>query len=688
MTSHVLECDGLSMSLFTFLAKETRKLESARVFIPPTVVFDQGFASAWYYSTPNMEVKRRNDRDINASDILKEFSSVPNTRSDIDICAVFMSAPKSAFYVAEITPVSTETTYFDKKGLYDFLYAPGEKPRGILQKFVFPKGLCTTSIQAIWSRNVTMTEALRNPNSLRDKTKSRGERGGTFEVPTSQMISITNSVNEAVRQYCSLIVQHLQQVDHVQILGMVLQFRVEETNRVMLLSCTSMRAVKTDLGFAEKEASLPLNMMHSFVGEKERIEIQTKKEAKEARDAKKASSLPPIVKTTSPSGHVSRTSGVVVNPKQGIFAERRMADSLVYKEAALRLLKTSPTKLRSKLVLPTLLGNYKHTGRRWMGTQGSPIPVSFILEARAEEVRALEKSKNRENPADCDDGEGEGPSSNSDPTPSDGTLGKPSTNNSPASLKVSPRHGGGLSPSNRSRGGRSPSPLLVQEDEDSNAPTPLHAFQGHSFESNFSGPYSTSHGSKAAKQEAKKCFADIIYLLESAHLSNSGPSVLVHVLFEPDYLSSVITEERIFKVFNQFNVEIMLLSEHSALSQLPETDLLAEVPVWPQDCPHLEIAEALVCSISCVASEFNKALSSTRWKFNRFSDEMDGTVNDHQLPPRRKTQFSVMGANRSLTDHPMGSSIASHPHGLHQRTDSSVPTSTVDVDLIPPSFNN
>ena len=617
---HALDCDGVSMGLFHHLARETRKMESARIFIPQTVVFDQGFAAAWYFSTPLMAVKRHTDKDINLNDIFKAMSSgVPPTCADVDICAVFYSTEHQQahfFLLDENVPTSTDTTYMDKNTLKQFLFAPGEKPRGILQQFVYPKGLCVTSISAIWSRNVTMIEGIRNPYSMRDKTKTIGERGGTFELPNAQQISTTNSVTAAVRQLSTLIVQHLQQVEHVQVKGMILQFRVSENNRVVLLNCTSLRVQKTDS--IEKDDCLPLNMMHSFVGEKERKDIQDQKEAKEAKEMRRKMLAP------RDKGGKGAQPAVSLNNSSSVLSNRQtsMADSSVYKQAALKLLHHGNKKVRSKLVLPALLGAVKHNGQRWVPVQGSPIPIAALLAdptyANAMPNRRAQSEPLR-NTCEVDLGDPLGQTSGDE---RHGTLSPQGSEQGKALVCVVTPEQEAMSGSQRGLrqdASASSTPNHYAIGEDGGLP-PLER----------RSTLENAYMDQGSRLEAKRCFADMIYRLESSHLAGSKATTTYKCIFEFDFLEHVVTQRGLRHVMSPFDIHCGVAQEH--MTQLDTQNLAGgQLDMWPAGYDKPDLSTDQLCVFECPTPEFNKNLSAARWNLlkyiKRFGDTGDAMSN-------------------------------------------------------------
>src|SRR5206468_2324942 len=86
--ANVLDGNGVSSHFFHALAKQNRQLACARVFIPSTILFDNGFASAWFMShRSDMEVKRVASKATPLADV---FHALTDGCAVSDICASFV----------------------------------------------------------------------------------------------------------------------------------------------------------------------------------------------------------------------------------------------------------------------------------------------------------------------------------------------------------------------------------------------------------------------------------------------------------------------------------------------------------------------------------------------------------------------------------------------------------------------
>ncbi|KAJ9445397.1 hypothetical protein DIPPA_19880, partial [Diplonema papillatum] len=254
-TTHPLDADGASSHLYYYLAKEhfrgscqSAQLESARVHLPGTVLFEQGFAKSWFYSLkspevasvdglPDVQLKKKLGRDIENEQVFDSFSK--SVKDENDLAATFISYQKKD--IGDPGLGGTVVQYLSRKQLRTFLFSPGQKPKGVLQKFSPPKGSSNSTIKAVWSPAVVIVKGWRNPHSIYQYSRTPWERGTTFETPDATEIVLTPSVTAGVRATCKHIVQHLYLIEHIKIVSMVLVFKLDCTDKLNFLYSLSMR---------------------------------------------------------------------------------------------------------------------------------------------------------------------------------------------------------------------------------------------------------------------------------------------------------------------------------------------------------------------------------------------------------------------------------------------------------------
>ena len=351
--AHVLESDGVSTHLFHTLSKDNRRMETARVFLPPTVIFEHGFASAWYSCSSDMRVKRHVGKSITMNEVFEIMTN--NLPEGQDIVASFIEAhvPRSMADVPQVI-----SRFMTANELRDFLFSAGQRPRGILQRFEMPKGWSNTGITATWSPTMTIAEAVRNPYSINDRTKTASERGGTFENKLSTQVAMTTSVSAAVKRLCELVAVHVHQVEHVQVQAMVLHLKVTKANRVTLLYSSSFRvATQSSFGAADMR---PLNMHQRFISKEEHTRACELERHLSLYAAKK-----PIPK------HL---------PPLSEFVKRRAdVDECPY---AAKLRKAMQSIAIDDSAVPSVV----HVGGKWVPARGPVRPTPLPLDSKALEA--------------------------------------------------------------------------------------------------------------------------------------------------------------------------------------------------------------------------------------------------------------------------------------------------------------
>ncbi|KAJ9439248.1 hypothetical protein DIPPA_30986 [Diplonema papillatum] len=259
-TIHPLDGDGVSPVLFEHLAKENKRLSSARICIPSTVLFEQGFAKAWYYSEKVtrvengkkqriIEVKKRVGKECDLESI--QATMLKDTKPG-DVCAVFLSVSPMKGNTVD----STMLTYLTTATIKQFLTSQVQKPKGLLQKFVSPEGNNNVVTLATWSPNLLVTEARRNRHSLGDRHVELSRRVATFETSSDLCtpVVVGRGVVNQIKAQCQNLVDHFFSTEHLAIARMVLYFKVDHANCLRLLFSSSIRIVEPK---REKKAPMP-----------------------------------------------------------------------------------------------------------------------------------------------------------------------------------------------------------------------------------------------------------------------------------------------------------------------------------------------------------------------------------------------------------------------------------------------
>lgn len=235
----LLEGDTVNPNFFFMLAKENKKeLRSCVVQIPPTVLFEQGFAKA-IFATESVrngttgEVKKKLGRDVDPEDV---YELMTKGMPDRSLCAVLVYAPPKS---SELTAVR----FLDKEGVKDFIFHELEKPKSLLQRYVIPKGSNNTLIYATWSPLLMLVEGRRCVHSLTDAHVDANRRGITFEDPNSASVNVvvSKSVVDGVTAMCETVSQHFEKSERLALTRMSAYFKVDSNSKVHLLYSTSLR---------------------------------------------------------------------------------------------------------------------------------------------------------------------------------------------------------------------------------------------------------------------------------------------------------------------------------------------------------------------------------------------------------------------------------------------------------------
>ncbi|CAD8045622.1 unnamed protein product [Paramecium sonneborni] len=136
--------------------------------------------------------------------------------------------------------------YFDKENFGKFLYQREKELNSILQKFIYPKSDHNSMIKVTWSPQFCLINRKTNINNMNDYKKPLYERVSTFDGP--EYLSVSDSISSPLlssdlEQLCVNIVKHVQEVSggNIQIIRMVLYFKVDQDNRIWLMFCTGIK---------------------------------------------------------------------------------------------------------------------------------------------------------------------------------------------------------------------------------------------------------------------------------------------------------------------------------------------------------------------------------------------------------------------------------------------------------------
>ncbi|CAK58493.1 unnamed protein product (macronuclear) [Paramecium tetraurelia] len=136
--------------------------------------------------------------------------------------------------------------YLDYENFIIFLHQREKDLNLVLQKFIYPKNDQNSLIKVTWSPQFCLVMRKTNINKMNDTRKTQVERVATFDGPEYliQADSINSPLLSAdLEQLCVNIVKHILEVSggNIQIIRMVLYFKVDYENRIWLLFCTNIK---------------------------------------------------------------------------------------------------------------------------------------------------------------------------------------------------------------------------------------------------------------------------------------------------------------------------------------------------------------------------------------------------------------------------------------------------------------
>jgi len=259
-----LEGDGCVVSLFHYIwSKNQQKKSCPLVNVPDTIVYKYRQPAYWYFTSkdPAGGIKMKNKQNLGNVRVEESLCNKPGN-SHNEVVAYYISS--------ENTPSGTVTTieHFDSNGLRDFLYNHEKENNGILQRFVDSKGSNNTIFRAIWSPNVFHVERRTNVLDLGDRKHAMHQRVVTFEGDEhfSTPLTVTDTLfGSQVQRICESIVDHCSVHLHAQgqaahVSRMVLHFKVDDSNRVWFLWCSSVRLSPDEIQLNTLRDSTPIDI--------------------------------------------------------------------------------------------------------------------------------------------------------------------------------------------------------------------------------------------------------------------------------------------------------------------------------------------------------------------------------------------------------------------------------------------
>lgn len=237
--SFPLKGDGVVDSLFYFLWCKDEQNCGPQINIPETIVYMYCQPAYWYFtSSQSGKIMRKNRYNLTSKNIEKAFTK-NRAAAGCDTVAYFISQGDGKGEKSTIE-------YFDAESLRKFLRKRPRCEKGILQKFIEPKGINNSMIRSIWSPKVCLLERRVNNRRIDDTRFDVYERMVTFEgnecnshtipIKGGHLPTKVQKVNEAVVTHVAEVSFHKHKTSR-----MVLNFRVDPQSRLWLLWCSSIR---------------------------------------------------------------------------------------------------------------------------------------------------------------------------------------------------------------------------------------------------------------------------------------------------------------------------------------------------------------------------------------------------------------------------------------------------------------
>eukprot|EP00760_Papus_ankaliazontas_P015648 PhM_4_TR16640/c0_g1_i1/m.12868 len=272
-----IEGDGAVASLYELLWKRktgTIGLDTD-VRIAPTVVYENNFPKVWFvHNERNDNLERRIGSDVTPEAIVHDFTKKPPLKSRgrrhiPDDSGEVVATYFCSIFTEEGEP-ATRVEFLNRESLNEMVYHRCRRPDGFLQRWIPSQGKYNTVVQAVWTPHHCHVEKRQNIRGLRDKRFPTYDRAVTYEGPShlSKEAFVAPHIRWQIRIFCQDVVDHIMNVEKIQIQGMVLHFKVDPQCTIWFLWCSSLRLTHS-----------PLNLAPRYVRNTADEELENKREA-------------------------------------------------------------------------------------------------------------------------------------------------------------------------------------------------------------------------------------------------------------------------------------------------------------------------------------------------------------------------------------------------------------------------
>jgi len=219
-----------------------RRLTSAQVRIPDTVVYKGGFPAQWYFhSKVDGRFIRKKAQSLTIPQIFETFGA-ENGTCDTQVVATFTGT------IATPEGPTNQVIYFDRDKLKDFIYAENVMKDGFLQRFVAPTAIPfdsaarNSTLHAIWSHYKCMVEMRVNKIKLDNKHNSVVQKVNcTATRADCQQINPNSMLQRKIEEACKAMAKHIQATssDKAEVTNMNAYFKMGEGNQLWMLFASS-----------------------------------------------------------------------------------------------------------------------------------------------------------------------------------------------------------------------------------------------------------------------------------------------------------------------------------------------------------------------------------------------------------------------------------------------------------------
>ncbi len=118
---------------FHFLWKKNKNLDSCKVKIPDTIVYEHNFPTGLYYFD-SKQISKKSGKELDTMTLYNDFLKFEDKTHGIIAC--YLSQVEDP----ETNEITNKVEYLNREGLKDFFFVRKVRDRGILQRFITPKG--------------------------------------------------------------------------------------------------------------------------------------------------------------------------------------------------------------------------------------------------------------------------------------------------------------------------------------------------------------------------------------------------------------------------------------------------------------------------------------------------------------------------------------------------------------------